>query len=241
MTNTIQKKFKVSSTQLLYQSCPYQAITLFIVGPFLDGLLTNQNVFAFAYTPQVLVSIRHFHRAASPDPPYPNISLSGILLIVTIMLSMLQFFIVLSCLISVSVNFSTFLVIGKTSAVTYQVLGHLKTCLVLAFGYILLRDPFSWRNILGILIAVVGMVLYSYYCTLESQRKANEGSQQLPQVVPVFSYLVHVFLFYNFHIVIWDIRLHKINMIGGLSLSLSLSNSHSTFNWSFVFYFNLSL
>ncbi|TQD72265.1 hypothetical protein C1H46_042217 [Malus baccata] len=144
MTNTIQKKFKVSSTQLLYQSCPYQAITLFVIGPFLDGLLTNQNVFSFAYTPQVL------------------------------------FFIVLSCLISVSVNFSTFLVIGKTSAVTYQVLGHLKTCLVLAFGYILLRDPFSWRNILGILIAIVGMVLYSYYCTLESQRKANEVSQQLP-------------------------------------------------------------
>ncbi|XP_068338724.1 UDP-xylose transporter 3-like [Pyrus communis] len=145
MTNTIQKKFKVSSTQLLYQSCPYQAITLFVIGPFLDGLLTNQNVFSFAYTPQVL------------------------------------FFIVLSCLISVSVNFSTFLVIGKTSAVTYQVLGHLKTCLVLAFGYILLRDPFSGRNILGILIAIVGMVLYSYYCTLESQRKANEVSQQLPQ------------------------------------------------------------
>ncbi|KAB2067998.1 hypothetical protein F383_01621 [Gossypium arboreum] len=147
MTNTIQKKFKVSSTQLLYQSCPYQALTLFIIGPFLDGLLTNKNVFAFKYTPQVL------------------------------------FFIVLSCLISVSVNFSTFLVIGKTSPVTYQVLGHLKTCLVLAFGYVLLHDPFSWRNILGILIAVVGMVIYSYYCTVESQQqKASEVSPQLPQV-----------------------------------------------------------
>lgn len=56
MTNTIQKRFKVSSTQLLYQSCPYQAMTLFITGPFLDGLLTNQNVFAFKYTPLVLVS-----------------------------------------------------------------------------------------------------------------------------------------------------------------------------------------
>ncbi|XP_044484177.1 UDP-xylose transporter 3-like isoform X1 [Mangifera indica] len=146
MTNTIQKKFKVSSTQLLYQSCPYQAMTLFIVGPFLDGLLTNQNVFAFKYTPQVL------------------------------------FFVVLSCLISVSVNFSTFLVIGKTSPVTYQVLGHLKTCLVLAFGYVLLHDPFSWRNILGILIAVVGMVIYSYHCTVESQQKANEAATQLPQI-----------------------------------------------------------
>jgi solute carrier family 35 protein E3 len=95
----------------------------------------------------------------------------------------LQFFIVLSCLISVSVNFSTFLVIGKTSPVTYQVLGHLKTCLVLAFGYVLLRDPFSWRNILGILIAVVGMVLYSYCCTLENQQKQNEAPAKLPEVI----------------------------------------------------------
>ncbi|CAN1262830.1 UDP-xylose transporter 3 [Linum perenne] len=131
---------------LLYQSCPYQALTLFIVGPFLDGLLTNQNVFAFKYTPQVL------------------------------------FFIVLSCMISVSVNFSTFLVIGKTSPVTYQVLGHLKTCLVLAFGYVLLRDPFSWRNILGILVAIVGMVLYSYFCTLDAQQKAQEPSVKQPEV-----------------------------------------------------------
>ncbi|KAL9233870.1 hypothetical protein vseg_008807 [Gypsophila vaccaria] len=141
MTNTIQKKFKVSSTQLLYQSSPYQAATLLFSGPFLDKLLTNENVFAFNYTTQVV------------------------------------FFIILSCSISVSVNFSTFLVIGKTSPVTYQVLGHLKTCLVLAFGYILLRDPFSWRNILGILIALVGMILYSYYCTRETQKKNQEPSQ----------------------------------------------------------------
>lgn len=138
MTNTIQKQFKVTSTQLLYQSCPYQAGTLLISGPFLDWFLTNQNVFDFNYTTQVLV------------------------------------FIILSCLISVSVNFSTFFVIGKTSPVTYQVLGHLKTCLVLAFGYILLHDPFNWRNILGILIALGGMVLYSYFCTLESQKKVTE-------------------------------------------------------------------
>ncbi|KAL0382210.1 UNVERIFIED_CONTAM: UDP-xylose transporter 2 [Sesamum calycinum] len=142
MTNTIQKRYKISSTQLLYQSCLYQAVTLLISGPFLDRLLTNQNVFSFEYTPRVVV------------------------------------FIVLSCLISISVNFSTFLVIGKTSPVTYQVLGHLKTCLVLAFGYVLLRDPFSWRNIFGIMVALVGMILYSYYCTQESQSKAEEASAQ---------------------------------------------------------------
>ncbi|OIW20027.1 hypothetical protein TanjilG_31945 [Lupinus angustifolius] len=151
MTNTIQKKFKVSSTQLLYQSCPYQAGILFISGPFLDKSLTNLNVFTFKYTTQV------------------------------------TFFIVLSCLISISVNFSTFLVIGKTSPVTYQVLGHLKTCLVLTFGYVLLRDPFSWRNILGILIAMIGVILYSYYCTLENQQKATEAAAQASQAKEVES------------------------------------------------------
>ncbi|CAL0327555.1 unnamed protein product [Lupinus luteus] len=145
MTNTIQKKFKVSSTQLLYQSCPYQAGTLLICGPFLDKFLTNQNVFAFKYTTLVMI------------------------------------FISLSCLISISVNFSTFLVIGKTSPVTYQVLGHLKTCLVLGFGYSLLQDPFSWRNIVGILIAMIGMILYSYYCNLENQQKAVEAAAQASQ------------------------------------------------------------
>ncbi|CAN4101114.1 unnamed protein product [Withania somnifera] len=158
MTNTIQKKFKVSSTQLLYQSCPYQSITLFIVGPFLDGLLTNQNVFAFNYTPNVLA------------------------------------FIVLSCLISVSVNFSTFLVIGKTSPVTYQVLGHLKTCLVLAFGYVLLHDPFSWRNILGIVIAMLGMILYSYCCSIESQQKSIEAASLLSQVLHLCFLVFHIVL-----------------------------------------------
>ncbi|KAG0477566.1 hypothetical protein HPP92_012285 [Vanilla planifolia] len=136
MTNTIQKKLKVSSTQLLYQSSPYQAAILFATGPFVDKCLTKRNVFTFNYS--------------------------------TIVVG----FIILSCLIAVSVNFSTFLVIGTTSPVTYQVLGHLKTCLVLSFGYTLLHDPFTARNIIGIIVAIFGMALYSYFCV-------NEGKKML--------------------------------------------------------------
>ncbi|BAF09401.1 UDP-xylose transporter 1 [Oryza sativa Japonica Group] len=136
LTNTIQKRLKVSSTQLLYQSAPYQAAILFATGPFVDQLLTSRSVFAHKYTAPVVG------------------------------------FIVLSCLIAVSVNFSTFLVIGTTSPVTYQVLGHLKTCLVLSFGYTLLHDPFTMRNILGILVAIFGMALYSYFSVRESKKKS---------------------------------------------------------------------
>ncbi|KAF9599506.1 hypothetical protein IFM89_038691 [Coptis chinensis] len=134
LTNTIQKRLNVSSTQLLYHSAPYQAAILFVSGPLVDQFLTKQNVFAYKYS------------------------------------AVVSAFIILSCLIAVSVNFSTFLVIGKTSPVTYQVLGHLKTCLVLGFGYTLLHDPFTERNIVGILIAIFGMGLYSYFCTHENKK-----------------------------------------------------------------------
>ncbi|KAJ6828849.1 putative membrane protein [Iris pallida] len=146
MTNTIQKKLKVSSTQLLYQSSPYQAAILFVTGPFVDKCLTSRSVFAHQYSVLVLG------------------------------------FIVLSCLIAVSVNFSTFLVIGTTSPVTYQVLGHLKTCLVLSFGYTLLHDPFTARNILGILVAIFGMALYSYFCVKESKKKVASDALPVSQM-----------------------------------------------------------
>ncbi|XP_073049205.1 UDP-xylose transporter 1-like [Primulina eburnea] len=146
LTNTIQKRLNVSSTQLLYQSAPFQAAILFVSGPFLDQFLTKKNVFAYKYSTVVLG------------------------------------FIILSCLIAVFVNLSTFLVIGKTSPVTYQVLGHLKTCLVLALGYTLLHDPFTSRNIFGILIAIVGMGMYSYFCTAEAKRKQLGDLSSLSQM-----------------------------------------------------------
>ncbi|KAF4369126.1 hypothetical protein G4B88_020904 [Cannabis sativa] len=147
LTNTIQKRLNVSSTQLLYQSAPFQAAILFVSGPVVDQFLTKKNVFAHQYSPIVLA------------------------------------FIILSCIISVSVNFSTFLVIGKTSPVTYQVLGHLKTCLVLGFGYTLLHDPFTHRNILGILVAIFGMGLYSYFCTQENKKKQSGDTISLPSQI----------------------------------------------------------
>ncbi|KAJ7002317.1 UDP-xylose transporter 1-like [Populus alba x Populus x berolinensis] len=137
LTSTIQKRLNVSSTQLLYQSAPFQAAILFVSGPLVDQFLTRKNVFAYKYSSIVLA------------------------------------FIILSCIISVSVNFSTFMVIGKTSPVTYQVLGHLKTCLVLGFGYTLLHDPFTMRNIAGILVAIFGMGLYSYFCVQENKKKQS--------------------------------------------------------------------
>lgn len=119
-----------------------------------------------------------------------------------LLFSTLQMVIILSCMISIAVNFSTFLVIGKTSPITYQVLGHLKTCLVLAFGYIIVHDPFSWRNILGILVAMVGMILYSYYCATEGQQKAAEAAAQASQVCFIWAFC----MFLCFFVLIMDYK-----------------------------------
>uniref|UniRef100_A0A803NBB2 Sugar phosphate transporter domain-containing protein n=1 Tax=Chenopodium quinoa TaxID=63459 RepID=A0A803NBB2_CHEQI len=55
LTNTIQKRLNVSSTQLLYQSAPFQAAVLFVFGPMVDKFLTKQSVFAFKYSPLVVI------------------------------------------------------------------------------------------------------------------------------------------------------------------------------------------
>mmetsp|Transcript_29286 Transcript_29286/g.47040 ORF Transcript_29286/g.47040 Transcript_29286/m.47040 type:complete len:336 (+) Transcript_29286:115-1122(+) len=74
--------------------------------------------------------------------------------------------IALSCILAVSVNVHSFALIGKTSAVTFQVVGHGKTCLILSSGYamhIMANKPFSdlYKNIFGVMIALVGVGLYS--------------------------------------------------------------------------------
>jgi solute carrier family 35, member E3 len=56
--------------------------------------------------------------------------------------------------------------IGTTSAITGQVVGHVKTCLIIAGGFVFYPPAnFSIRdvkNIMGILIAIVGMILYGH-------------------------------------------------------------------------------
>lgn len=57
-----------------------------------------------------------------------------------------------------------------------QVLGHLKTCLVLGLGYLVLQNPFSWRNVSGILVALLGMVAYSYVQIQEARAREERVS-----------------------------------------------------------------
>eukprot|EP01061_Rhynchopus_euleeides_P045178 TRINITY_DN8025_c0_g1_i3.p1 TRINITY_DN8025_c0_g1~~TRINITY_DN8025_c0_g1_i3.p1 ORF type:complete len:363 (+),score=123.56 TRINITY_DN8025_c0_g1_i3:308-1396(+) len=63
------------------------------------------------------------------------------------------------------INLSMFLIVGRTSPVTYQVVGHLKTLLVLISGVIFFANPVSFKSIVGMAVAMVGVVWYSYLRT----------------------------------------------------------------------------
>ncbi|GMI67865.1 UDP-Rha/UDP-Gal transporter 5 [Hibiscus trionum] len=71
------------------------------------------------------------------------------------------FFLILSCSIAVGTNLSQFICIGRFTAVTFQVLGHMKTILVLILGFIFFgKEGLNLHVILGMIIAVAGMVWY---------------------------------------------------------------------------------
>lgn len=71
------------------------------------------------------------------------------------------FFIVLSCTIAVGTNLSQFICIGRFTAVSFQVLGHMKTVLVLILGFFLFgREGLNMQVVLGMMLAIVGMVWY---------------------------------------------------------------------------------
>ncbi|XP_039146710.1 UDP-rhamnose/UDP-galactose transporter 2-like [Dioscorea cayenensis subsp. rotundata] len=82
-------------------------------------------------------------------------------------------FILLSCSLAVFCNLSQYLCIGRFSATSFQVLGHMKTVCVLILGWILFDSALTGKNILGMLLAVVGMIIYSWAVESEKQTKMS--------------------------------------------------------------------
>ncbi|KAK4751548.1 hypothetical protein SAY87_005030 [Trapa incisa] len=87
-------------------------------------------------------------------------------------------FILLSCSLAVFCNVSQYLCIGRFSAVSFQVLGHMKTVCVLTLGWLIFDSELTIKNIMGMFIAVLGMIIYSWAVELEKQ--ANAKASTLP-------------------------------------------------------------
>ena len=66
--------------------------------------------------------------------------------------------IAMSAVLGLLVSVSTFLLIGATSALTYNVCGHIKTVIILAGGVLLFGDAMPLKKLGGISLAMVGII-----------------------------------------------------------------------------------
>ena len=79
--------------------------------------------------------------------------------------------VLLSCIIASATNLSQFMCLGRFSTVTFQVLGHTKTIMVLLLGWLLLGDVITVKKLLGMTLAVIGMVAYSIATTAKNEKQ----------------------------------------------------------------------
>uniref|UniRef100_A0A7N0RB46 Sugar phosphate transporter domain-containing protein n=1 Tax=Kalanchoe fedtschenkoi TaxID=63787 RepID=A0A7N0RB46_KALFE len=141
---SLQKKYSIGSFELLSKTAPIQALSLLLLGPFIDYYLND--LFIINY----------------------KMSLGAAL------------FILLSCTLAVFCNVSQYLCIGRFSAVSFQVLGHMKTVCVLILGWVLFDSALTFKNISGMAVAVVGMVIYSW--AVEVEKKRQSATKSLPNM-----------------------------------------------------------
>ncbi|KIY96905.1 Solute carrier family 35 member E3 [Monoraphidium neglectum] len=75
------------------------------------------------------------------------------------------------------VTLSTFLFIGATSSLTYNVVGHLKTLLIVAAGVLFFGEELGLKKGVGLATALGGIGWYSHIRILEAQKPAPSGSK----------------------------------------------------------------
>jgi solute carrier family 35, member E3 len=89
--------------------------------------------------------------------------------------------IISSGIFALLVNLSIFLVISHSSPVSYNVLGHGKLCVILISGYTLFGESFNGKNIVGVILAVIGIVWYTHLKLSSSEmvKTVDEESTEL--------------------------------------------------------------
>ncbi|KAI0239852.1 Solute carrier family 35 member E3 [Lamellibrachia satsuma] len=90
--------------------------------------------------------------------------------------------IVMICLsgaVAFLVNLSIFWIIGNTSPLTYNMVGHLKFGLVLLGGFFIFHDPLNQLQMVGICTTLSGVILYSVFKMQEKNQVSTKDSSKI--------------------------------------------------------------
>eukprot|EP00239_Pterosperma_sp_CCMP1384_P008235 CAMPEP_0197845984 /NCGR_PEP_ID=MMETSP1438-20131217/2820_1 /TAXON_ID=1461541 /ORGANISM="Pterosperma sp., Strain CCMP1384" /LENGTH=308 /DNA_ID=CAMNT_0043457475 /DNA_START=212 /DNA_END=1138 /DNA_ORIENTATION=+ len=140
----LQHKHNMEPHQLIGSTAPAQAVSMLVLGPFIDRVLAGSYPWTFQATVPSMV------------------------------------FLLGSCVLAALVNLTQYFCIGRLSAVSFQVLGHTKTVGVLFFGWFFFNHETTLRNLLGLSLAVVGMVAYG----IVTQREKAAAAAAAPVTPP---------------------------------------------------------
>lgn len=77
--------------------------------------------------------------------------------------------VVLSSIIAFFVNLTSYWIIGKTSPLTYNMVGHSKFCLLLLGGSLIFHETLAINQVIGIILTLVGIILYAHVKMKDTQ------------------------------------------------------------------------
>lgn len=146
-TQRYQAVLECNAMQLLYLTSPLISVGMLVLAPFFDDLGALQTFLSGT--------------GEGEEGSSSKVALLG--------------WIMISCVLALGVNMSNYLVLGKSSPLTYQVLGHLKTVLILVLGVALFHTTVNARLAAGASFALCGVIAYT-------EVKRRQGPQSVKGV-----------------------------------------------------------
>lgn len=130
---TLTKELGLNNLQLVLNMMPGATIVVACLAPLVDGLSLSADRGGDADDGDALEAASFFAMCAA---------------------------VALSAVTAFGVNVTTFLLIGNTSPLTYNIVGFVKTLLVLVLGVVFWSTPATSKNLLGTAVALSGLALY---------------------------------------------------------------------------------
>ena len=146
------RKLEMNSMQLLFNQAPWSAFVLLYVIPFVDKFPDFGHVSLNRWLMILLVCF----------PPYQHQSaaISGRWSLETHVVPCADARRIQSGLFASLINISQFFIIAQTGAVSSTVVGHLKTCTIVALGWLVSGRPIGDKSIFGVIVAIGGITMY---------------------------------------------------------------------------------
>ena len=149
---TRQQDLHLSPPQLLYYQAPISAVMVLFLTPLFDQI----------YTTTIAADDAEIGIVTYKENPN-GIQIVGLMDYRFVDHGYALVWVLFSCVLAFCVNLSIFLTIGRTSPISYNVLGHFKLCVITIGGMLFFAEDMNDRKLVGIGVALTGITLYTYW------------------------------------------------------------------------------